>query len=235
MSEHVARPFVIDALRAEFEGVIEREAAPGRVRPRPLVLAFAALLLVTATAWAAGLLPVGAPLPAPPRGDVPARLLPRPGTARVDALRVADPTGGPPWGLRISTSRTGLTCYAFGRVQAGTLGIVDAAGRFRPLPLAGTGSCSDLSVDPVAFDIRRVATEAGKARTLVGGVAGREVTRIVASRPGPSRNLVPSRAGAFLVVYDGAVPLSSLRLKAYFRDGKSRQLLGFGMRGKAGG
>jgi hypothetical protein len=235
MTGYVAGPPAIEALRAEFERAIEREAVERGVRRRPLALAFAAMLLVTATAFAAGVLPVGNPLPAPPKGDVPARLLPRPGTATVDQLRVPDPNGGPPWGLRISTSRTGLACYAFGRVQDGRLGVVDAAGRFRPLPLAGTGSCGDLAVDPIAFDIRRVATAAGSARTLVGGVAGPEVTRIVAALPLPSRTLVPSKAGGFLLVYDGAVPLSSLGLKAYFKDGKSRQLLGFDTRGKTGG
>jgi hypothetical protein len=235
MNEYAARPAAIDALRAEFERVAEREAIERRARWRPVALAFAALLVVTATAYAAGLLPVGRPLPSPPRGDVPVRLLPRPGTAAVDQLRVPDPTGGPPWGVRISTSRAGLTCYAFGRVQDRQLGIVDAEGRFRPLPLAGTGSCGDLTMDPIAFDIRRVETRSGHERTLVGGVAGREVTRIVAARPGPSRTLVPTRAGAFLVVYEGAVPLSSLRLTAYFEYGKSRQLLGLDTRGRTRG
>ncbi|HYZ28364.1 MAG TPA: hypothetical protein VE570_04850 [Thermoleophilaceae bacterium] len=226
MTERVERPIVIDALRAEFTRATEREAGRRRAPLRPVAIAFAALALAAATALAAGVLPLGSPLPGPPRGDVPARLLPRPGTVRLDPLRVPDPNGGPAWGVRIATSRDGSTCYAFGRVQQGRLGVLDAQGRFRPLPLAGTGSCGDLSVDPVAFDIRRVRTAAGQARTLVGGVAGPEVRRLVADRPLPARMLTPSRAGGFLIVYAGEVALSSMRLEALFRDGQTRVLLG---------
>jgi hypothetical protein len=225
MTEHAARPLAIDALRAEFVQAAEREAGARRGSLRPLVLAFVALALVAATAFAAGVLPLGKPLPGPPRGDIPPRLLPRAGTTRLDPLRIPDTAGGLPWGVRVSTSRSGATCYAFGRVQQRRLGLVDMQGRFRPLPLTGVGSCGDLSVDPVAFDIRRVTTADGRTRTLVGGVAGRDVQRLVAEQPAPARKLTPSATGAFLLVYDGSVPLSSLQMRAYFRDGQSRRLI----------
>jgi hypothetical protein len=226
MSEQLGRPMVIDALRAEFVHATARAVRPPRLPLRSAALAFTVVALIAATAFAAGLLPLGAPLPGPPRGDVPPRLLPRPGSARVDVLRVPDPAAGLPWGVRVARTRDGSICYAFGRVQQRTLGVVDAAGRFRPLPVAGTGSCGDLSVDPVLFDLRRLETSRGGERTLIGGVAGREVSRITGETAGRSRTLALSASGAFLAVYEGRVPLSRLRLVAHFRDGSTRLLLG---------
>jgi hypothetical protein len=57
---------------------------------------------------------------------------------RVLALRVADPDGGPSWGLRIDRTTRGLICVQPGRVQSGEVGVlgIDGAfandGRFHP-------------------------------------------------------------------------------------------------------
>ena len=83
----------------------------------------------------AGGRPRAAP-PAPPV-DTTARLLP---------LRVADPEGRPPWGMRTVTASRGLVCLQVGRVvgeQLGVLGqdgIAGDDGRLHPLPLATAGS-----------------------------------------------------------------------------------------------
>jgi hypothetical protein len=77
------------------------------------------------------------------------------GGSRLLPLRVADPAGGLPWGMRIIHTTRGLICVQIGRVDDGQLGElgVDGAfhddGRFHPLPtdalpdvLAGGGGWS---------------------------------------------------------------------------------------------
>ena len=232
MSAPIARPLVIDGLAAEFARVAEREASRRRRHVgRPTLVAFATTLLVAATAYAAGLLPIGEPVEAPPKGDIPARLLPQPGSVRIDSIRVADPSAGPAWGLRLATTAAGASCFAFGRVHDGQFGVVDAAGRFRRLPAAGTGTCTDLTVEPVAFDVRRTGGAASRGRTLIGGLAGGEVTRVVIAGGTSTRELVPTRAGGFLAVFAGQLRLSELRLVAHFRDGTKRALLAGSTRG----
>ena len=43
------------------------------------------------------------------------------GTTKLLSLRVPDPQGGPPWGMRVVTTQTG-SCQEFGRVEDGQLG-----------------------------------------------------------------------------------------------------------------
>jgi hypothetical protein len=106
------------------------------------------LVLTGGALAAAGVIPVGAPFgsPAPKadphRGD--GALVPA--SARVLALRVPDPAGGPPWGLRVIKTTRGATCVQAGRVVAGRLGVVGRDGvagddgRFHPLPLTSLGA-----------------------------------------------------------------------------------------------
>lgn len=92
--------------------------------------------------------PLGPPLEAP-RG---ARVLPEPGTYRVESTRAADPDGGPPWGVatyiaRLSGSRSRLPaiCVVYGRVLDGRLGLMADDGAFRPYgadPGGWTTHCS---------------------------------------------------------------------------------------------
>ncbi len=61
------------------------------------------------------------------------------GSVKLLPLRVADPGGGPAWGLRVLRTTRGLTCVQLGRVVFGTVGVLgqDGAfgndGRFHPL------------------------------------------------------------------------------------------------------
>lgn len=55
----------------------------------------------------------GSPSPASLFGVV------RPGQSRMLPIRVADPQGGPPWGLRLVRTTRGDTCVQLGRVQGG--------------------------------------------------------------------------------------------------------------------
>ena len=66
-----------------------------------------------------------------------------------------DPTGGPPWGLRVLRTTRGLGCVQIGRVVGGRLGVLGHGafandGRFHPLPAA----VSDSPVDCGSLDAR---------------------------------------------------------------------------------
>jgi hypothetical protein len=49
-------------------------------------------------------------------------------SARLLPLRVADPAGGPPWGLQLVRTSRGLTCLQVGRVVDGKLGVLGQDG-----------------------------------------------------------------------------------------------------------
>ena len=113
-------------------------------RRRGLLIAAAALVLGgTAGALAAtGFFQIGAPVttqPGIPQLSSIGAGTPRPGTMRVLAVRVADPAGGPAWGVGVFLTSTGLACPVTGRVVGGRLGVlgIDDAfandNRFHPL------------------------------------------------------------------------------------------------------
>ncbi|HLM85383.1 MAG TPA: hypothetical protein VK272_04250 [Solirubrobacteraceae bacterium] len=52
-------------------------------------------------------------------------------TVRLLALRVADPGGGLPWGVRVVRTTRGLTCVDAGRVDYGTIGVLGQDGAFK--------------------------------------------------------------------------------------------------------
>lgn len=133
----------------------ERRPIPGRTIARARVLARArrarrpwllipgvALLLVTTTIAlaATGVILTGAPVPpAGPMSPAVGAGLPLPGQWRLLPLRVPDPGGGLPWGMRVVHTTRGLVCVQIGRVQNGQLGElgIDGAyhddGRFHPV------------------------------------------------------------------------------------------------------
>jgi len=127
-----------------------------RMRPRlsrPMVVVVAGLIATGSALAASGILrtgaPVGAPVAAIPNAYEGAVI---PGSVHLLSLRVADPVGGPPWGLRVAKTTRGLTCVQFGRVLDGRLGVLgrDGAfaddGAFHPFAanfLGGTGCGTD--------------------------------------------------------------------------------------------
>jgi hypothetical protein len=75
-------------------------------------------------------------------------------------LRVADPAGGPPWGMRVIATTRGLACIQAGRVVAGRLGGIGIGyafkgdGRFHPFAAADAvseDSCATLAANGLAF------------------------------------------------------------------------------------
>jgi hypothetical protein len=114
---------------------------PQRRSARLLAVLLLALLMTASALAATGVIPLGSPVelakrPNPRVGSG----VPAPGGSRLLPLTVADPEGGPPWGLRVVRTTRGLVCLQVGRVQDGRLGVlgIDGAfhddGRFHPLP-----------------------------------------------------------------------------------------------------
>jgi hypothetical protein len=143
------RTSLVDAAHRQRE-IAENMPRPGRsantLRWRPrgwraVLLNVALTLAVAATGLtAAGVFQrgrtVGPGVPPSPTSNDGVAI---PSSVRLLPLRVADPGGGPPWGLRILRTTRGLTCAQVGRVDFGTVGVLgqDGAfandGRFHPL------------------------------------------------------------------------------------------------------
>lgn len=95
-----------------------------------------AVMTVTGVAYAAGARPLGLG----PSVGQDGRVLPA--SVQVLPLRVPDPVGGPPWGLRVFRTTRGSGCVAAGRVAGGQLGTVDRKGRFHATPVGSAAPCS---------------------------------------------------------------------------------------------
>jgi hypothetical protein len=126
--ERIARE--ADATRAA------RSTRRGRLHMtrRAMIVALVTFIVIAAAAVAAttGLL-TGTPVSNPKGvGFTPKRGWGAPiaGTVRLSALRVPDPGGGPPWGLRTFRTTRGLACVQVGRVQDGKLGVLGQDGAF---------------------------------------------------------------------------------------------------------
>jgi hypothetical protein len=121
-------------------------ATPSRVPARNVGLlisltAITLLALVTIALAATGVILTGAPVrPEEVLNPGVGVGVPAPGVSRLLPIRVADPAGGPPWGMRIVSTTRGEECVQIGRVQNGQLGElgIDGAfhddGRFHPIP-----------------------------------------------------------------------------------------------------
>jgi hypothetical protein len=122
-------------------GLRRRYAGALRAGRLAAVLPAVALLLVASTIAlaATGVILTGSSVP-PTAGLGPyaGAGLPLPGQSKLLPLRVPDPNGGLPWGMRVVHTTRGLVCVQIGRVQDGQLGElgIDGAhhedGRFHP-------------------------------------------------------------------------------------------------------
>ena len=130
---------VLDAIRREHRRA--RGARTGRWssrlararRGRPLALLAVLVLGGTSGALAAtGVFRTGAPVG--PGAQVVATAgngVAIAGTARLTALRVADPGGGLAWGVKVVRTTRDETCIQVGRVDFGTVGVLGQDGAFR--------------------------------------------------------------------------------------------------------
>lgn len=135
-----------DAAWAAVRGAVQREieadgeqpkAGPAikrRRSPRLLAAALATLTLTGAAAYAATtLIGVGSPAPNPPSPFTPSNV-------RLLGLRIADPAGGPPWGIRLALTQPGRppgwgrqppdVAIQIGRIRAGQMGFIGVDGVF---------------------------------------------------------------------------------------------------------
>jgi hypothetical protein len=115
------------------------------LRRLPLVAAVAAALLVAAAVAVAAEFLIGTGAPVRPHAGQTFKPtaglgVPKPGTISLLPLEVADPAGGPPWGMRFYETSRGLGCVQIGRLVGGRLGVLGQDGvfandgRFHPLP-----------------------------------------------------------------------------------------------------
>jgi hypothetical protein len=122
---------------------MRRHLARARLRRLRLpLIAFGCLLASTTIALAAsGVILSGAPVRPEGRSNPGAgEGVPAPGASRLLALRVPDPEGGLPWGMRVVRTTRGEVCVQIGRIENGQLGelgidgVFHDDGRFHPLP-----------------------------------------------------------------------------------------------------
>jgi hypothetical protein len=137
----------VQASPPPFEAVLARVEhatgpAPRARRPRRLaVLVVVGALAIAASAWGATQLVTGSIVVTgfPPVSANTGVGAPLPSSSPVLGLRVTDPTGGLPWGMRIVRTTRGEACLQVGRVLDGKIGVLGtgyafhADGRFHTL------------------------------------------------------------------------------------------------------
>ncbi|HWH09996.1 MAG TPA: hypothetical protein VG165_02625 [Solirubrobacteraceae bacterium] len=176
-----------DDVERELRGAVRRHAhlpwyVQFRLRhSRSLIVGLACLVVAGPALAASGVFKTGAPLRAgqsltPRAGNGVAM----PGSVKLLALRVSDPDGGPPWGLRVERTTRGLTCVQLGRLDGGELGVlgIDDAfsddGLFHPLSVnyteGPTAGCATTDAHGAAFVSTSV--QATPASGLAGGCHG---------------------------------------------------------------
>ncbi len=132
-----------DSTVSGIDALVMRLAARSRLRRLRMPLIALGCLLTSATIAlaASGVILSGAPVR--PEGRLNPSVgegVPAPGASQLLALRVLDPEGGLPWGMRIVHTTRGEVCVQIGRIEKGQLGelgidgVFHDDGRFHPLP-----------------------------------------------------------------------------------------------------
>lgn len=190
----------LEHLEHELRAGVRRHHSPARRLWRhPLALSFAATLVTAGGALAAtGVIPIGRAVPdVHEPGNIRRDTGPlTPGTAKVLALRVADPAGGPAWAVRVQATTRHTVCVQTARVVNNQLGVLgrDGAfeddGRFHALPDQSLGlNCGAL--DPNGNTSLNVAVTDVPASGASRDTAGVQVKgcRAPHDRPCPHADL----------------------------------------------
>jgi hypothetical protein len=216
----------LDALEAQLVGAAERRLdSPAESMSRPtvgrehqgqrkrrrgtLVLIPALIILAVGGLALGGVIEIGAPakteISASGAGYGPLT----PGSSHLLAISTPDPHGGPPWGMRVFSTKRGVGCIQIGRLLDGRLGAIgqDGAfnddGRFHEVK-AGDAirffSCSALDADGRIFNNVTVGDEPASAWTGTGAPP----TRYRAATPG---TCVPATATPAEKAPQGGVPV----------------------------
>jgi hypothetical protein len=122
----------------------------------------------------------------------------------VTASATPDPSGGPPWALRVFTNPAGLECVAVGRLLDGAIGRYDAARTFRRLPADVSGACD--SVGQSGLLVTTSLRGSPEPRTIVYGLA-REYGPVRITIAGKARTVRPGPFGTFIDVRAGALDM----------------------------
>lgn len=131
-----------DSAGAEPSGSPRRDVRVRARRLRVALIALGCLLATTTIALAtSGVIFTGAPVrPEGRLSPTAGEGVPAAGASQLLSLRVPDPEGGLPWGMRLVHTTRGELCVQIGRVQNGQLGelgidgVFHDDGRFHPLP-----------------------------------------------------------------------------------------------------
>jgi hypothetical protein len=154
------------------------------------------------------------------------KVLPKDG--RLLPIRVADPAGGPPWGVRLVKTTRGETCIQVGRVvdgQIGALGIDDSWNndhKFHEIKpndqladicgatdAAGNGFVNDdihgapASVDVPIYNGRRIPSPASSLRMIEAGLVGPDARSVTYRTPSGQLKTEKTAGGvgAYLIVF----------------------------------
>lgn len=207
----------------------ERRAGWWRRRPGGgVVLASALAVGLAGTAAAATLVALQATVvPGPQRAEVAPEMRVLPQTARVLSLRAADPGRAPAWALRSVRTVTGERCLTVGQRRGETFGLVGLDGRFRALDASIVDGCTEPVGGGLELTGARVLDGArtSDVRTVVYGLVGRDVRRVVLQTAMTSRRLAV-RDGAFLAVARGYPEDQPLTVTAITAGGIVRQHFG---------
>ncbi len=154
------------------------------------------------------------------------KVLPEDG--RLLPVRVADPAGGPPWGVRLVKTTRGETCVQVGRVVNGQIGALGIDGSWNndhqfheikpndqladicgATDAAGNGFVNDdihgapASVDVPIYNGRGIPSPASSERMIEVGLLGPDATSVVYKTPSGRLNTehTAGGVGAYLVVF----------------------------------
>jgi hypothetical protein len=198
--DRVRRGELVELGLADFgDALVARARRRPRSRLRAFGLGVALALPIAATSGAATALvlktaDVGVTDPA----QVPDEQTPLAGTARVSAVRAADPQHGYPWAIRIARSKAGFTCTTVGQVHDRVFGLVGLDGVFRRLP----GELSDACGQGGALVGARIV-DGNPVRTIVYGAAGDRLRRATLLTARGERDLRIGEGGTFVAALTG--------------------------------
>lgn len=217
---------LVDAARADSPAR-KQHAARHRTIPASVIATVVALLVASAVALAVtGTFSTGSAVRPPVRPVAGANAGVATRGTRLLPMRVADPAGGLPWGMRLVHTTRGLVCVQVGRIYGSQLGVLgqngafDNDGRFHPVApdvvgyhrgttevsscLAPGQTTSQEAGIPQngVFGARQPSTIPTSARRRISyGLLGSDAVSVTYTTEGQRRTLaVAHGSGAYLVV-----------------------------------
>jgi hypothetical protein len=123
--------------------------------------------------------------------------------------------------LRIAQSRTGLLCSTVGQVVGGQFGLVGLDRRFRTLATGIVDGCGQERDNAASLVGARVfdARQARDVRTVVNGVAGPQLRRVLVEARRLRRDVPVGAGGVFVTALRGYPEDLGIRVALSFADG----------------